>query len=134
MTKNSRRPRRKFDSEAKAQAVADYVSGRKTAEQVALENGVTRSMIYQWRVQSEEASRGAKAAELEALGLSPQEARRIQQLEDENAEFRAKVAEQAIIIDLLKKLRMSTSYQPESELTGLIAISKNSARSKKRGF
>ena len=128
-----RRPRRSFSTEDKQRAVDDYTSGRKTAEEVAKEFNVTSQMIYKWRVQLEEAGRGARVAELEALGHNPMDARRIQQMEDELAEYRAKVAEQAIIIDLLKKLQTSTPSQRESELTGLIATFKKSAQNKKRG-
>ena len=64
-------------------------------------------------------------------GLSTQAARKILSLEAELKEYQKKVAQQAVIIDLLKKLQTSTNYQPESELTGLIDTSKKLARSRK---
>lgn len=76
-------------------------------------------------------SEGARIDELEAQGMSPQAARKIQQQEAEIEEYQKKVAQQAIIIDLLKKLQPSTSLQPESELTGLIDTTRKLARSKR---
>ena len=46
------------------------------------------------------------------------------------AEYQKKVGEQAMIIDLLKKLRNLTCSQRESELSGLIATMKPSGRRK----
>ncbi len=56
---------------------------------------------------------------------------KIQQQEAEIEAYQKKVAEQAVIIDLLKKLETSNSYQSVSELTGLIGTMKKSVR--KRG-
>lgn len=127
-----RSPRRKFRPEDKARAVAEYLSGAKSAAQVADEHGVPTGMTFKWRVQLDEAGKGDRIAELEALGHNPQDARKIQQMEDELTEYRAKVAEQAIIIDLLKKLQTLTPSQRESELTWLIATFKKSAQNRKR--
>jgi transposase-like protein len=123
--------RRQFTDEQKRIAVDDYVSGRKTAAQVAAENDVPVGVIYRWRVQLDEKAKGARIDELEAQGMSPQAARKIQQQEAEIEEYQKKVAQQAIIIDLLKKLQPSTSFQPESELTGLIDTTRKLARSKR---
>lgn len=120
-----------YSLEQKRKAVDDYVSGRKTAEQVAAENGITTAMVYKWRVQLDEKAKGARIDELEGQGLSPQMARRFQQQEAEIEEYQKKVAQQAIIIDLLKKLQTSTSSPPESELTGLIDTTRKLARSRK---
>ncbi len=126
-----RKPRRQFTDEQKRIAVDDYVSGRKTAEQVAAENGVSHSVIYKWRVWLDEKAKGARIGELEAQGASPQMARKIQQQEAEIEEYQKKVAQQAIIIDLLKKLQEPMTSQPESELTGLIDTTRKLARSKR---
>lgn len=126
-----RRQRRQFTDEQKRMAVDDYVSGRKTAEQVAAENDVNATVIYKWRVQLDEKAKGARVDELESQGLSTQAARKILQLEAEVEEYQKKVAQQAVIIDLLKKLQPSTTSQPESELTGLIDTAKRLARSRK---
>jgi transposase-like protein len=127
-----KRTRRHFSDEQKRQAVDDFVSGRKTAEQVGAENGVPAGMVYKWRVQLDEAAKGARIDELEAQGMSTKMARRFQQQEAEIEEYQKKVAQQAIIIDLLKKLQPSTISQPESELTGLIDTTRKLARSRKQ--
>lgn len=127
----SKKPRRQFTDEQKRKAVDEYVSGRKTAEQVAAENGVAIGMIYKWRVQLDEKAKGARIDELEGQGMSAKAARKIQQMEAEIEEYQKKVAQQAVIIDLLKKLQGPTSSQPESELTGLIDTTRRLARSRK---
>jgi transposase-like protein len=127
----ARKQKKNFSDDEKRRAVDEYVSGRKSAEQVADEMGVPRGYVYKWRVQLGEKAKGARVDELEAQGMSPTEARRIQAMEDELAVYKAKVAEQTVIIDLLKKLQTSTVSQPESELTGLIATTRRLARSRK---
>lgn len=126
-----RKPRRQFTDEQKRRAVDEYVSGRRTVEQIAAELNVNSGMIYKWRVQLDEKAKGARIDELESQGLSTQAARKILQLEAEIEEYQKKVAQQSVIIDLLKKLQTSPNSQPESELTGLIDTAKRLARSKK---
>lgn len=127
----SRKPRRTFSDEQKRSAVNDYVSGRKTAAQVAAENDVPVGVIYKWRVHLDEQAKGARIDELEAQGASSQMARRIVQMEAEMEEYQKKVAQQSVIIDLLKKLQRSTSLPPEDELTGLLDTTRSLARSKR---
>lgn len=122
--------RRQFSEEAKRQAVDDFVSGRRTAAEIAAELGLAQGVIYKWRVQLEAKGRQARIDELGAEGHHPWDAKRIQRLEEELAEYKKKVGEQAVVIDLLKKLRQSKSSLPESELSGLIGIIKSSARKK----
>lgn len=115
-----------FTAEQKRKAVDEYVSGDKRAEDVARELGIPQGYLYKWRVQLSERDKGARVEELESMGHSKVEARKIHRLEYEIEEYKKKVAEQALIIDLLKKLRAgSRSSQPESELTGLIRTSRN---------
>lgn len=120
--------RKHFEESVKRQAVDEYVSGRKPAQVVADELGITRSQLYKWRVQLDERDKGARVEELESMGHSRSDARKIQSLEDEIEEYKKKLAEQVLINDLLKKLQTSKASQPESELTGLIEMQKRSAR------
>jgi transposase-like protein len=126
-----RKPRREFSDEQKKAAVDEYVSGRKTAVQVAQENNVDVGLVYKWRVQLAEVAKGARIDELESQGLSTQAARKILQLEAEIEEYQKKVAQQSIIIDLLKKLQTSPNSPHESELSGLIDTTRKLARSRK---
>jgi transposase-like protein len=127
-----RKPRRTFSDEQKKNAVDDYVSGRKTAGQVAKENEVPVGVIYRWRVQMDERVKTDRIDELENKGATSQMARKILELEAEMEEYQKKVAQQSVIIDLLKKLQTPRSLQPGSELTGLLDTMKKSGRSKKR--
>lgn len=119
------RKRHYFTDEQKQQAVNEYVSGKRRAEDIANDLGVPQGYLYKWRVQLDEQAKGARVEELESMGHSKYEARKIQSLEDEIEEYKKKVAEQSLIIDLLKKLQTPKHSQPESELTGLIRTTKN---------
>ena len=127
-----RKPRRTFSDEQKRQGVDDYKSGRKSAEQVAAEHGVKANDVYKWRVQLDEKAKGARIDELETQGFSFDQARIIEQQRAELEAYKATVAQQAVIIDLLKKLQTSTVSQPESELTGLIETTRRLARAKRQ--
>ena len=126
----AKRSRRQFTDEQKRKAVDDYVSGRKTAEQVAIENGVERGVVYKWRVQLDERVKGARIEELEEQGFSREQARIIEQQREELEAYKATVAQQAVIIDLLKKLQTSSASQRENDVIGLIETTKRLARSK----
>jgi len=120
-----KKPKYQFTEEQKRKAVAEYVSGDKRAEDVARELGIPQGYLYKWRVQLSERDKGARVEELESMGHSKNEARKIQSLEAEIDEYKKKLAEQVLINDLLKKLQTSRASQPESELTGLIRTSRN---------
>lgn len=126
-----RRPRRKFTDEQKQKAVAEHLSGTKSAEQIARDNDVEVGVIYKWKAQLSAAVKGQRVEELESQGMSSQVARKVLQMEAEIEEYQKKVAEQSIIIDLLKKLQTSPPSVRESELTGLIEITRRLARAKK---
>ncbi len=120
-----RKRRTTFTDEEKMAAVDEYITGRRRAQDIAKEMGVPQGYLYKWKVQFDEKAKGARAEELESLGHSRSEARKIQSLEDEIEEYKKKVAEQSLIIDLLKKLQTPKASQSESELSGLIRTSKN---------
>ena len=122
-----KRPRRNFSDEIKRAAVDDYVSGRKSAAEVAGEMNIAVGLLYKWRIVMSEAGQENRTAELQSEGLSPEHARRFRELEEQLAEYQKKVGEQAVVIDLLKKLRQSKNFQPGSELTGLIETTKSLA-------
>lgn len=125
--------KKQFKPEDKARAVADYVSGARTAAQIAAELGCAPNLIYRWKGEADAARRESRASEIEASGVrDPQDVKRILDLEDELEEYKRKLAEQILINDLLKKLRDSRTSQPESELTGLIRTTKSSAQKRKR--
>lgn len=124
--------RKKFSYEVKRKAVEDYISGVKTAEQIAIELQTSPQAIYNWKTAFTEENKGIRIEELIVEGNSEASIKRIMQMEDEIAEYQKKVAEQALIIDLLKKLRAQGNLPPESELNGLIEMVKKSVPKRKR--
>ena len=128
----SKKPRRKFTDEEKKEILDAYISGTKSASELAQENQISQGLIYQWKSDQGLKDRNNRINELTDEGLTRAMAIKIQQQEAEIEAYQKKVAEQAVIIDLLKKLQTSSSYQSESELTGLIGTTKKSAR--KRGL
>ena len=98
----------------KQKAVEEFVSGRKSAALVAAECGVTTAHIYKWRVQLSERAKGARIEELEAEGMSNQAARKILEQQAIIEEYQKKVAQQTIIIDLLKNSRPRGTINPRA--------------------
>lgn len=127
------KPKRKFSDEIKRKAVDEYVSGRRSAAQVAAEHGTSVNSVYTWRVQLDEKAKGAQLGELEAGGRSPEDAKMILELRAERDAYQKTVGEQTLIIELLKKRLQSTSSQQRSELTGLIETLERSVQRKGRG-
>lgn len=124
MSKN----RRKYCREFKRKVVEEFVSGRKSAPQLAAEHGVDSAQIYQWKSQLKASDRDDHLDELIESGLSREQAKRFQQQEDELAEYKRMVAQLTLENDLLKKLDPSISSQRENGLNGLIDTIKRSAR------
>ena len=128
----TKKTRRKFTDQEKERAVADYLSGAKSAKEIASELGVEVHVIYHWRASLDEQKRESRLSGLTSQGISKEVAERLLWQQEEIEAYQRKVAEQAVIIDLLKKLRTQGSFPPESELSGLIATTKKSERKKKR--
>lgn len=129
----AKKAKRQFSPEEKARAVDDYVSGRRTAAQIGAQLSCAPNLIYRWKAEADAARRDDRAAEIEASGVrDPRDIKRILDLEDELEAYKKTVAEQTVLIDLLKKLDQSKSSQRESELIGLIRTSKNSAPKRRR--
>lgn len=127
-----KKTRRKFTEQEKERAVAEYLSGAKSAKDIAQELGVEVHAIYHWRAALGEQNRESRLYGLTAQGVPKEVAERLLQQQEEIEAYQKKVAEQAVIIDLLKKLQISSSFPPESELSGWIATTKKSDRKKKR--
>ncbi len=122
--------KRYFSEEVKKRVVDDYVSNRRTAADLALELNIAQGLIYKWKVKFDEQAKGARIDELQAQGADPTQARRILDLETELAEFQKKVGQQAVLIDLLKKLQPPSS--PLANVSnGLTDIIKHVARSRR---
>tara|TARA_B100001964_G_C14173956_1_gene572873 strand:+ start:214 stop:609 length:396 start_codon:yes stop_codon:yes gene_type:complete len=128
----TKKTRKKFSKMQRDKAVDDYISGERTAAQIAHDLKTDVQNIYRWKTMREEKAKDVRVDELIFQGNSKEQAKKILLLELEVEAYQKKVAEQAVIIDLLKKLQTSKSYQPESELSGLIETSKVLARKRRR--
>lgn len=128
----TRKKRKSFTPEQKARALEQYLSGEKDAYQLAQELDCDPQNIYRWKTQAEEKRKGLRIEELMEEGNSKEIAQKLLEKELEIEMYQKKVAELTIINDLLKKLQVEKNLAPESELTGLIRTTNQSARKKKR--
>lgn len=127
------KPKRKFTDAVKRAAVDDYVSGRKSAAQVAAAHEVGADQIYKWKIQLEEKAKGIDLSELEDTVGSREGAKLLAEMRAERDAYQRMVGEQAVIIELLKKRLQSTSSQQRSELTGLIETLERAAAKRRLG-
>lgn len=127
----SKKPRRKFSEELKQEIVESYVSGEKTAQELAQEHDIAQGLIYRWKSDQNSRARNNRIEELTEVGATRAMAMKIQQQEAEIEAYQKKVAELTVINDLLKKLQTSTNYQSGSELSGLIGTMRKSDRKRK---
>lgn len=128
----TKKTRKKYPEDVKAKAVADYLSGTKTAKQIAQELDVEVHVIYGWRAAADDKRRNQGLLGLQMEGFSPEAAELVIRQREEIEVYQKKVAELSVMVDLLKKLQTSGDFQPESELSGLIATSKKSDRKRRR--
>lgn len=127
MTKKSRRA---FDREYKKRIVSEYLEGSLSAQQIADREGVERFQIYSWKSQLEARDKKERFEELTEAGHNPDDVRRMMELEEELEAYKAKVAEQSVMIDLLKKLH--PSFQSEKKSSGYVELKRQVSRSKGR--
>lgn len=85
--------RRKYDADFKRQIVGLIESGGVSQSQAARDHQVAGSLIGRWREQLRDGT------------LKDQPSARERQLESENERLRAKIGEQVMQIDVLKKLQ-----------------------------
>lgn len=117
--------RRSFTVEEKKKAVSDYQSGKKSAKQIAEEfKSTDHNLVHRWKYELETRSKGERVEELKSNGYAVDAARKIRELEAEVLEYQKKVAEQTVIIDLLKKQRSQKSSVFEKRSSGLTDIIK----------
>jgi transposase-like protein len=124
--------RKKYDFEYKRKIVQEYLEGRLTAQQLADREDLVTGQIYTWRVQVENRARHERVEEIqdENPQSTLEQARRIQELEEELADYRQKVADQSMIIDLLKKIQPGSPYV--KKLSGYAETKSALGRSKRR--
>ena len=91
------KPKRKFTDAVKRAAVDDYISGRKSAAQLAAANEVNVDQIYKWKIQLEEKAKGVDLNELEATVGSREGAKLLAEMRAERDAYQRMVGEQAVI-------------------------------------
>ena len=101
-----------------------------SAQEIAVREGITTQFLYRWKTQLEQWKKKGRVRDLESSGSSREDALRIREMEEELAAYRAKVAEQAIYIDLFKKLQ--PNYQSEKRLSGYAELKKKVEQFKRR--
>lgn len=125
--------RRIWPDEVKRAVVLEYLSGKKSAKELAIGNGFPHDIgrIYRWRTELDEKAKGLQVDELQEQGYSYDQAKRIQDLEAEIVEYQKKLAEQILINDLLKKLRQQTPSAFGKSVSGLTEIIRLSNQKRK---
>lgn len=121
--------RRKFSREYKREIVEEYLADRSSAQSIADREGITAQFIYRWKTQVEQWEKRSRIETLESEGLSPEDARRMRDMEEELEACKLKLAEQSLHIDLLKKLQ--PNYQSEKNANGYAEMKRRLARSKR---
>ncbi len=89
MTKN------KFTAEQVVRILQEAESGQTTVTRICREKGITKNTFYAWK---------AKYS-----GMEPVEARRLRELERENARLKRLLAERDLEVDILKELASKNS-------------------------
>ena len=110
-----RESRRKFDEQYKKQIVQEFLWGVRTAAEIAAAEGLFTGQIYRWKTQLENRQRQERIGEIQVdENVSWEQARRIRELEEELEAYKAKVADQAMVIDLLKKSHPNSASEKRS--------------------
>jgi transposase-like protein len=124
--------RKKYEFEFKRKIVQEYLEGKLTAKQIAEREGLDVGQLYTWRIQVENRARHERVEAIQAENPEStlEQARRIQELEEELEDYRQKVADQSMIIDLLKKIQPGSPYV--KKLSGYAETKSTLGRSKRR--
>lgn len=108
-----------------------HLTGAPSVSELAEREGLYSGQIYRWKTQLENR---AKIERIEDLSSDPnisiQQARKIVELEEELVAYKEKVAEQSVVIDVLKKLHPSLASEKSS--SGYIEIKRNLDRNQRR--
>ena len=116
-----KKSRKKFDLEYKRRIVQEYLSGARAARDIAEAEGLDVGQIYNWKTQLENRAKVERIEEIQATeGVSLEQARKIRELEEELLAAKEKIADQALAIDLLKKLHPNLASEKRSN--GYVAM------------
>jgi transposase-like protein len=79
----TKKTRKKFTDEQKSKAVADYLSGARSARQIAQDLGTEVHSIYHWRAAMDENTRNQRLSGLQSEGISSELAELLLRKEEE---------------------------------------------------
>ena len=126
-----KKQRQYHDLDYKRRMVAEYLSGDISADDLAKREGLIRGQIYKWRSQLDQRQRLERIEVIaDTEGVSPEQARRIRDLEEELLATQQKLAQTVLENELLKKLQPNSPYASGS--SGYIDMKRQLARSKGR--
>lgn len=115
----SKRSRRSFDLEFKKRVVQEYLRGEESAQVISEREGLEQGQIYRWKIQLEEKSREERIGVLASEpGASPEQARKMQELEEQLAATQKKLAalsvENELLSEFVKKTDPNSAYARRS--------------------
>lgn len=123
--------RNHYDLEYKRKIVQEYLSGTRSAQQIAETEGIERGQIYKWKVQLENRARFERIDTIqEESDCTYEQARRIRELEEELEAYQKKLAQLTLENDLLKKLHPNLASAKKS--SGYLEIKNALVRSRGR--
>ena len=126
-----KKQRQYHDLEYKRRVVAEYLSGKISADELAKREGLVRGQIYKWRVQLDQRQRLERIEVIaDTEGVSLEQARRIRDLEEELLATQQKLAQTVLENELLKKLQPNSPYASGS--SGYVDMKRQLVRSKGR--
>lgn len=107
--------RRRFDLEFKRRIIQEYHSGSRSAREIAEAEGLEVGQIYNWKTQLENRAKVDRIEEIQTVaGVTLEQARQIRDLEEELLVAKEKIADQSLVIDLLKKLHPNLASEKRS--------------------
>lgn len=113
--------RRKFDLEFKRRIIQEYLSGARSAREIAIAEGLDIGQIYNWKTQLENRAKADRIEEIQSSeSVSFEQARKIRELEEEVEAYQKKVAQLTLENDLLKKLHPNLASEKRS--SGYVAM------------
>jgi transposase len=128
---SSKKSKAQYGREYKDRIVQEYLRGETSAKEIAEREKIERGQIYNWKIQFTERDRNTKIVDIaDSTGLSIDQARQIQELQEELEATQKKVSQLLLENDLLKKIQPNSPFERKS--SGYIETKKMLARSKGR--
>ena len=128
---SSKKSKAQYDREYKDRIVQEYLRCEISAKDLAEREGLDRGQIYNWKIQCAARTRSARIEDIaDSTGLSLDQARQIQELQEELEATQKKLAQTILECDLLKKIQPNSLFERKS--SGYIETKKLLARSRGR--